>query len=433
MRIAYFDCASGISGDMILGTLVDLGVPIVLLHEAVRSLGVAGVRLETEHVERKGFRATLVNVIAPHEHVHRHLSTILEMIERSNLSDENKRRASEIFRRIAAAEAKAHGIDIEKVHFHEVGAIDSIADVVGAVVGLDFLGLDKILASPVPTGCGTVQIAHGRSSVPAPATAELLKGVPIAPSDVPFELTTPTGAAVLTSYAESYGPLPGITIRSIGIGAGSRDLEQQPNILRLIVGETNQETFHAHAHAHGEHHHEHEHHHGDHQHEHEHHHEHPHEHAAVSIKPQASSLKPSATETVWMVETNLDDLSGELVGYCVEKLWELGPLDVWTTPISMKKQRPGVVLSVLCRREQLHAVETVLFAETTTLGVRRWLVERTVLEREACQRETPWGLVDAKRAVLPDGTEKIAPEFESLRKIARENNVSLREVFQSLR
>ena len=387
MKTAYFDCSSGISGDMILGALIDLGVPVVLLDEAIRSLGVDGVRLETQSVHRKGFRATHVKVVAPHEHVHRHLSTIVGMIEQSNLSEANQHRASEIFRRIAAAEAKAHGIDIEEVHFHEVGAIDSIADIVGAVVGLDSLGVEKILASPVPTGCGTVKIAHGICSVPAPATAELLKGIPIAPSDVPFELTTPTGAAVLAFYVESFGALPGLTIQTIGLGAGTRDLEQQPNILRIIVGEM----YHDHRHD-----------------------------------------RP-ALQTAWIVETNLDDISGEIIGYCIEKLWELEPLDVWTTAVSMKKQRPGIVLSVLCRREQLEAVENILFTETTTLGIRRWPIERTVLHREAGERETPWGSVAVKRAVLPDGTEKVAPEFESLRKIAAENNVPLREVFLAIR
>jgi len=400
MKTAYFDCSSGVSGDMILGALIDLGVPVVLLDEAIRSLGVDGVRLETQSVHRKGFRATHVKVIAPHEHVHRHLSTIVGMIERSNLSDANKRRASEIFRRIAAAEAKVHGIDIEEVHFHEVGAIDSIADVVGAVVGLDYLGIDKVLASPVPTGCGTVKIAHGICSVPAPATAELLKGIPVAPSDVPFELTTPTGAAVLTFYVESFGALPALTIQAIGLGAGTRDLEQQANILRLIIGEIN--------------------------HEHNH---HPHDHSPLSTPHSPHS----PLQTAWMVETNLDDISGEIIGYCIEKLWALEPLDVWTTAISMKKQRPGIVLSVLCRRDQLDAVERVLFTETSTLGVRRWPVERTVLHREPCEKETPWGTVTAKRIVLPDGTEKVAPEYEALRKIADEHGIALRDVFQALR
>jgi len=260
------------------------------------------------------------------------------------------------------------------------------------------------LASPVPTGCGTVKIAHGICSIPAPATAELLKGIPIAPSDVPFELTTPTGAAVLTFYAESFGALSAITIQAIGLGAGTRDLEQQANILRLIIGEINHEHDHHHTHDHGHH----------------------HDHSTL--------YTPNSTlQTAWMVETNLDDISGEIIGYCIEKLWALEPLDVWTTAISMKKQRPGIVLSVLCRREQLDAVEKVLFTETTTLGVRRWPVERTVLHREVCERETPWGPVAAKRVVLPDGTEKITPEYEALRKIAEEHDIALRDVFQALK
>ncbi len=421
MRIAYFDCASGISGDMILGAMIDLGVPVVLLNEAIRSLGVSGVRIETDTVVRKGFRATLAKVLAPHEHVHRTLSMILEMIDLGTFSDDCKQRASEIFRRIAACEAKAHGIDIEKVHFHEVGAVDSIADIVGAVVGLDFLGVDNVLASPVPTGTGTIEIAHGICSIPAPATAELLKGIPIAASDVPFELTTPTGAAILGFYAEKFGPLPGLTVKSIGIGAGGRDLPQQANVLRLIVGELTHES----AHQFGlEHDHRHDHH--DHaRHEHDEHH-HPHE-------PSARKTPTTTKETVWMLETNLDDVSGEIVAYCIEKLWGCSPLDVWTSPVFMKKQRPGIVVSVLCRHEQIETIESVLFTETSTIGVRRWPVERTVLHREPCSLETPWGKIAAKKAVLPDGTEKISPEFESVREIAQQENVSAKDVFGSIR
>lgn len=425
MRLAYFDCASGISGDMTLGALIDLGVPVALLNEAVRSL-LPQVCIEPEQVVRKGFRATLAKVIAPHEHVHRHLSTILEMIGQGSFSEENKERASDIFRLIAEAEAFVHGTDVEKVHFHEVGAADSIADIVGVVIGMDFLGLDEIRSSSVPTGCGTVEIAHGTCSVPAPATAELLRGIPIASSEVPFELTTPTGAALLKYYARQFGPLPEMTVRSIGIGAGSRDLQEQANILRILVGdtETKHKAFQAAAKLPLE-----------------------HKHTIERSARQDSSVDPFPTplptsnvsaklsgeirnglEDVWMVETNLDDLSGELVGYCIEQLWTLQPLDVWTTPIQMKKQRPGVTLSVLCHQDQLEAVESILFTETTTLGIRRWPVQRTILTREACRLSTPWGFVDAKRAVLPDGSTKIAPEFESARRLAMEKGISVREI-----
>ena len=424
MKIAYFDTLSGISGDMILGALLDLGISEAELNVAVRSV-FSEAKIEPETVRRKGFRATQAKVIVPHEHVHRHLSDILEMIAKSAISQKQKQQASDIFRLIAEAEANVHGTDVESVHFHEVGAADSITDIVGAVVGLDLLGVDEIRASAVPTGCGTVRIAHGTCSVPAPATAELLRGIPLADSDVPFELTTPTGAAILKYYVRHFGPMPAMTIHAVGVGAGGRDLEQQANVLRVLVGEMEHAE---HTHTHDHHHH--------HTHEHGHDHDHPHAHSDSYSKPQTTNYKLEAAladatcseETVWQLETNLDDLTGELIGHCVERLWATGPLDVWTTPIMMKKQRPGVTLSVLCRRENVEAVKHVLFTETSTLGVRCRAVERTVLPREACKMSTPWGEVDAVRATLPDGTQKIAPEFESAKRLAEEHNVPLREV-----
>ncbi|MDR1270053.1 MAG: nickel pincer cofactor biosynthesis protein LarC [Planctomycetaceae bacterium] len=426
MRIAYFDCLSGISGDMTLGALMDLGVPAVLLNEVVQSV-LNNVRIEAELVHRKEFRATLAKVHTPHEHVHRHLSDILAMIEQSQLSDVNKEQASGIFRMIAEAEAKVHGVDVEKIHFHEIGAADSIADIVGTVVGLDYLHVDEIYASPVPTGCGTIKIAHGTCSVPAPATAELLREIPILASDVPFELTTPTGAVLLKYFAKRFGSLPAMTIQSVGIGAGGRDLEQQANILRILVGQLETENnvpIYSATRSHSA----------------------P-EHQYEDLLEKVSCIEQKTppphdipannhkknlpiTETVWIVETNLDDASGELIGHCIDQLWNISPLDVWVTPIQMKKQRPGVTLSILCRRDQIETVESILFTETTTIGIRRFPVERTVLYREFCRIETQWGKVDAKRVVLPNGNEKITPEFESVKRLAEENNVSVREIFE---
>ncbi|MDR2754517.1 MAG: nickel pincer cofactor biosynthesis protein LarC [Planctomycetaceae bacterium] len=430
MRIVYFDCHSGISGDMTLGALIDLGVPTVFLNEAVRSV-LDNVQIESEVVHRKGFRATLARVRVPHEHVHRHLSDILTMIERSRLSDGNKEHASGIFRMIAEAEAKVHGVEVDKIHFHEVGAADSIADIVGAVAGLDYLQVGDIYASPVPTGCGTINIAHGTCSVPAPATAELLREIPIAISEVPFELTTPTGAVLLKYFAKHFGVLPAMTIQSVGIGAGGRDLEEQANILRILVGqlETEQvlDSHVVRSHSAPEHQYEdllenvpylgHE---APHQHE------IPHQHKL----PLKSEKNIPMTEAVWIVETNIDDASGELIGHCIEQLWNISPLDIWATPVQMKKQRPGVTLSILCRREQIEAIESILFTETTTIGIRRFPVERTVLHREPCRIETPWGTIDAKKTVLPNGNEKITPEFESVKRLAAENNISVREIFE---
>ncbi len=382
MRIAYLDCLSGISGDMMLGALVDAGVSLAELSAAVQSLGLPGCRLAAEEVKKKGFRAVQVRVEHEHEHVHRHLHHIMALIDNSRLTDGQKALAKRIFTRLGEAEAKVHGTSIDKVHFHEVGAADSIADIVGSAVGWDLLGADRIVASPVPTGTGRIKISHGEFSVPAPATAELLRGVPLAESTIPHELTTPTGAAIITTLAESFGPLPAMTIDRIGCGAGERDLEEQANLLRLIVG-------------------------------------------------NATTPDPSETDGTWVVETNLDDISGEWIGYCTSRLWEAGVLDVYATAIQMKKNRPGVKLSVLCKASQCEAVEAILFSETTTLGVRRWPVHRSVLRRQAHRVATPWGLLDGKIGWLPQGLPRFAPEFEACRRVAAEQGLPLRTVYDA--
>ena len=444
MKIAYFDCVSGISGDMTLGALVDAGVPLELIDRAIQSLGVPGLRLESETVQRHAMRALRVHVRCPHEHAHRHLSDILAMIQAAHdagaLTPNAVELAGNIFKKLAAAEAKVHGTDIESVHFHEVGAADSIADIVGAAVGLDYLQLDAIYASTVPTGTGTIKIAHGTCSVPAPATAELLHGVPIAASDVPFELTTPTGAAILATTVQAFLPMPAMTITAIGSGAGGRDLPSQANLLRLIIGEADSisdqayEHLHKHSHTHvhdhehdGEHDHSHDH---AHVHSHDHTHEHHHgeqDHACCAGKKHRSEFEHD--EIVWVLETNLDDMTGEMIGYCIEKLWQAEPLDVYTTAIQMKKQRPGVKLTVLCRGEQIENIEAILFEHTTTLGIRRVPALRDVLHREKASVETRWGTIDGKTAILPNGTKRFAPEFESAKRIADANGVTLDEVY----
>jgi uncharacterized protein (TIGR00299 family) protein len=380
MRIAYLDCASGISGDMMLGALVDAGVELPILNEAIASLGLPGCRLVTEQVKKKGFRATQIRVEYEPEHKHRHLHHITAMIDGSRLTDRQKELARRIFTRLAEAEAKVHGTTIEKVHFHEVGAADSIADIVGSAVGWELLGVDRIVASPVPTGCGKIRIAHGECSVPAPATAELLTGIPLAESSVPFELTTPTGAAILATLVHAYGPVPAMKIDRIGYGAGQRELETQPNLLRLLVGE---------------------------------------------------AVETDEAEQVWVLETNLDDISGELVGYATARLLDAGVLDVYTTAIQMKKNRPAVKLTVLCPAADLNRMETILFEETTTLGIRRWPVSRHVLLRLPHQVETPWGPVEGKVGWLAGGSPRFAPEYESCRRIASEKQVPLRAVYEA--
>lgn len=379
MRTAYLDCHSGISGDMMLGALVDAGADLAQLNAVLGSLGLPGLRLVAEQVQKNGFRATQVHVEFEPEHKHRHLHHITALIDAGQLSPPQKDLAKRIFTRLAEAEAKVHGTTIDRVHFHEVGAADSIADIVGAAVGCNLLGIERFVASPIPTGTGHITIAHGEVAIPAPATAELLQGVPLASADIPFELTTPTGAAILATLVKEFGPVPAMTIERIGCGAGQRDLTQRPNILRILVGETAQ---------------------------------------------------PLPAEEVWVVETNLDDATGELVGYCTGRLWEAGALDVTTSAVQMKKNRPGVTISVLCRLAELETIESILLAETTTLGVRRWPVSRRVLRRASHTVTTAWGAVEGKIGWL-DGRARFSPEYESCRRVALERAVPLRDVYEA--
>lgn len=395
MKTAYFDCHSGISGDMTLGALLDLGFPLERLNTALDSLGMDGLAVQVRDVVKKGFRAKHITVEHPHEHVHRHLSHIRDIIERGFQSGGFPERARDtalaIFTKIAEAEAQVHGCDIEEVHFHEVGAWDSIADIVGCAVGFDELGIENFLAGTVATGTGTVRIAHGACPVPAPATALLLRGIPVVATDIPCELTTPTGAGILATLVSRFGPLPEMRLEAVGCGAGTRDLPEQANILRILVGET---------------------------------------------EPESTEFSASfGAADIWVVETNLDDMPGELIGHVLQRLWTLPvpPLDVWTTPIQMKKQRPGVTLSVLCQKTGRDAVETLLLEETTALGVRRYPVERTVLERMDATVATPWGELRVKRAVLPDGTFRTTPEYDAAREMALAANVQLWKVYDAVR
>ncbi|MDR1491624.1 MAG: LarC family nickel insertion protein [Planctomycetaceae bacterium] len=461
MKIVYFDCLSGISGDMTLGALADVGVPIELLNNAIQSLGVPELRLETENVRRLTMRAIQARVHCPHEHQHRHLSDILAMIDAASqagsLTSGATKLAKDIFIKLATAESNVHGVELEKVHFHEVGAADSIADIVGAAVGLDYLNPDVIFASAVPTGVGTIKIAHGVCRIPAPATAELLRGIPIAASQIPFELTTPTGAAILATTVKAFLPLPSMVVSRIGYGAGGRDLPEQANLLRLVVGDVaddskddaitewkklaahyrspfddnivrpsfkkytkiQQETEprpisqHAHEQEHIQEHHRHE----------------CNEEKEDVYNNEKKRLEYKHDEVVWVLETNLDDMTGEMIGFCIEKLWSANPFDVYTTAIQMKKQRPGIKLSVLCRAEQLEEIETILFEHTTTLGIRRVPAFRDVLQRELFNVETRFGTVAGKVAVLRDGNKRFAPEYESAKQIAKTHNVTLDEVY----
>jgi uncharacterized protein (TIGR00299 family) protein len=393
MRIAYLDCASGISGDMTLGALVDAGADLAAIQAGIDSLGLPSCRLVRTEVKKQGFRATQIAVEFEPEHKHRHLHHITAMIDGSSLTARQKEFATRIFRKLAEAEAKVHGSTIEKVHFHEVGAVDSIADIVGAAIGFDLLAIERIVCSPVPTGHGYVQIAHGRCSIPAPATGELLRGVPLAALDCEGELTTPTGAAIVAALADDFGVLPPMNVGSIGYGAGQKDFPQA-NILRLLVGEAASTTRSAGATAHA---------------------------------------KQPHTETIVVLETNLDNATGETLGHASELLWHAGALDVSLTSVLMKKGRPGVVLSVQARPADADKLEQVLFAETPTLGVRRSTITRTVLARETREVSTHWGKVAGKVAYLPDGSVRFMPEYEACHKIATTNRVALAAVIAAAR
>jgi uncharacterized protein (TIGR00299 family) protein len=387
MRIAYLDCASGISGDMTLAALVDAGADLAAIQAGIDSLGLSSCRLVAAEVKKRGFRAVKITVEHEPEDVHRHLQHITAMIDRGSFSPRAKQLATRIFQRLAEAEARVHGTTIEKVHFHEVGAVDSIADVVGAAIGFDLLGIERVLCSPLPTGHGFVEIAHGRCSIPAPATAELLRGVPIATSAVAGELTTPTGAAIAVTLAERFGPLPAMTIERIGCGAGQKEFDH-PNILRILLGEMA---------------------------------------ASTAGTPSSAAVGPRV-ESIILLETNLDDTPGEVIGHCVERLWAAGALDVTLTPVQMKKGRPGIVLCVQARPEDADALEAIVFQETTTLGVRRMTVTRTVLARRPYSVQTAWGPVAGKIAYLPDGSPRFAPEYEACRQIAAQHKLALTHV-----
>jgi uncharacterized protein (TIGR00299 family) protein len=368
---------------MTLAALIDAGVDAAAVRAGIDSLGVP-IRFEAAKVRKGGFAATQVYIDAPEEDVHRHLPDVEEILGRGKLTERQRDLALRIFRRLAEAEAAAHGMPLDRVHFHEVGALDSIADIAGAAIALDLLGAERITSRSVPTGVGTVKCAHGLMPIPAPGTAALLQGVPLAECSIKGELTTPTGAAILTTVVQEFVEQPAMTIERIGHGAGQRDLLEQPNLLRVFVGT-----------------------------------------AAV-----AANLEER--DQVWMLETNLDAVPAEVVGYCFELLFAAGALDVWLTAIQMKKNRPGVVLSLLAPAEALEAVETVLFRETGTLGIRRQRIDRTKLRREVVTIPTPWGPMKAKRG-WRSGLDFISPEYEECARIAREHHVPLRDVYAAVR
>jgi uncharacterized protein (TIGR00299 family) protein len=417
-RLVYFDCASGAAGDMLMGALVDLGLSLDHLSAELAKLPLRGYRLEARKVQRSGLQATKVDVIIegpreepgrPHEHHHPHspahshghehapahehgpaaharerhpgahrgLRDILGLIDRSTLDVGVKGRAAGLFRRLAEAEAAVHGTSPEEVHFHEVGAVDAIVDIVGGLVGLGWLGADRFVASPLNVGSGSVTMSHGTFPVPPPATARLVQGVPVYGAGE-GELLTPTGALLVTAHATGYGPLPTMRPAAVGHGAGTRDTAGRPNVLRLIVG---------------------------------------------------TEESAAASERVVVLEAELDDMSPQLCGPLMDRLLATGALDAYYTAIQMKKGRPGLLVTVLAEPPRREALEEVLFAETTTLGVRRQEWYRTVLERQVVPVETPYGRVGVKVGRRQGRVYNVQPEFEDCRRAAEAAGAPVKEVW----
>jgi pyridinium-3,5-bisthiocarboxylic acid mononucleotide nickel chelatase len=368
----YLDCFSGIAGDMLVGALADAGADPQAIQAAIISLQV-GATVSFEKVKRAGISATKFNVEWEEQRAHRHLSGIVKIIERGGLSERAKSNALAIFRKLAEAEAAAHDVPIEKVHFHEVGAVDSISDIVGACVALDQLGVGDVYCSPINVGSGTVTTEHGVLPVPAPATARLLTGAPVYAQGPTMELTTPTGAAVAATLSTRFGPLPPMRIARTGHGAGTRDFPGQPNVLRVILGETT---------------------------------------------PADEAL------TVSVIEANIDDLNPQVLAWSAERLMESGALDVTMEAIIMKKGRPGTLLRVVANPEDREMLAQQVFAETSTLGVRVYSVERRVRARTFTEVETPYGKVRVK--VSSEGD--FAPEYEDCRKLAVASGAPLKQI-----
>lgn len=397
MKIAYFDCFSGISGDMILGALLDAGLPLADLNREIAKLGVQDVAIERESTARHAIAATRAKVCvagAPladaehhldlsgeptHHHPHAHLKDITNRIAASRLDDIVKERSIRIFERLCAAEAEVHNAAPAEVALHEVGALDALIDVVGAVAGLWLLEVEEVCASPLRFGTGFVRCAHGRYPVPVPGVLALCRDVPTEQTDIRAELVTPTGAAIITTLARSFGPQPPFCQQAVGYGAGRRDLEAIPNLLRLRLGE-----------------------------------------------------RVPASERVLLIEANIDDMNPEVYGYLFDRLLEQGACDVYATPVLMKKGRPGNVLSVLAPAGRLDELAAIVLQETTTIGLRYYGVERRVLERQIRTIATPYGEVNVKFSCI-DGRRRAAPEYEDCARLAQQHQVPLLSIYEAAR
>jgi hypothetical protein len=382
MKAAYFDCFSGISGDMTLGALIDAGCSLDALRGKLQGLQVLGWGISAEKVWKNGMAATYVKVKTEDNQKHRSLTTVLGILDSSNLDPRVKARASAIFRKLGEAEATVHDVPLEKIHFHEVGAVDAIVDIVGACIGFEELGFEVFACSALNVGGGTAKMAHGVLPVPAPATARLLMGKPTYSNGVQKELVTPTGAAIVATLCGAFGPQPAMKVSAIGYGAGTADLESQPNVLRILAGDVSDKNV------------------GDH------------------------------GGTIRVLEANLDDMNPQIFGYLLEKALAAGALDVFAVPVQMKKSRPGMLVTILCKPEEEGKFQEMLFAETTTLGVRSHLVERRALPRESVKVQTKFGEVRVKVARSEGRARHASPEFDDCRKLAEEKNVPLHEVME---
>jgi uncharacterized protein (TIGR00299 family) protein len=379
MRLAYFDCFAGVSGDMILGALIDAGLDLKEFQKALQGLRLSGYELQVEKVHKGVIQATDVRVRVSDDNTSRTLADIEAVITESELPEKVRRRSISIFQRLVSAEASVHGASPQEAHLHEVGATDAIVDVVGGLLALDLLGVDQVYASQLPLGHGFVTCAHGLLPLPAPATLELLKGVPVVQLDVEGELVTPTGAAIITGLAEEFGPLPHVVVQNIGYGAGKSQFPF-PNLLRVLLGTLDQQ--------------------------------------------------PSGTmETAVLLETNLDDMNPELYEHVMQALFDAGALDVFLQTFQGKKNRPGVLLSVLCQPRTEQRLSSIIFSETTTLGIRRLRLERLCLDRETVHVDTPYGQVRIKVARLGHGIVNLAPEYDDCRRLALETGQPLKEVY----
>jgi uncharacterized protein (TIGR00299 family) protein len=383
VRVAYFDCIAGISGDMALAAFLDAGADADEIRSQIASVPIEPFELKLEQVETHGLRATRVVVHAQATGVIRTYSSIRTMLDQASLDTDVRNTAQRIFRRLAEAEARVHRKEVDLVTFHEVGAVDSVVDIVGVAAALSQLGIERVFSSPVPTGLGMVRTEHGLMPIPGPAVTELLRGAPLYSRGVTAELVTPTGAAILAAVAEGYGDLPRIRVEAAGYGAGQQELDF-PNVLRILIGEEQE---------------------------------------------RALSAGPSAPGEV-LLETNVDDLNPELYEFVLERLFAAGAQDAWLTPMVMKKSRPAVTVSVLCSAEREASIRHVLFRETGTLGVRVTPVMKHALERDVIKVETSHGPVAVKVGYLEGRRVSVAPEFEDCARVAREAGVPAREVYQ---